>query len=556
VIGVNQHSSSRDEVAQTITLESSQQTADRRPRPMAIVEGSTPELSSEINDLLRRRLRSAALLLFAGFLAFFVRSVILHLSQRSHTVLDWAFFLDHALVTLITGLVGFRLCTNCQFILRHLRFVELLLFASSASFFLFLSYWVLKTCAADGFLPSITSIWIMLIFIYVLFIPNTLGRAATVIGLMASMPIAVCLILWFSSADFVRVIRTVPHFHGFITETAMMMTLAAASAIFGAYTMGSLRRQVFEAQQLGQYRLKNKLGAGGMGEVYLAEHQLLKRPCAIKLIRPDQAGDGRALARFEREVRAAARLTHWNTIEIYDYGRADDGTFYYVMEYLPGLNLGQLVEMYGPLPPGRVIHLLTQTCEALSEAHNQGLIHRDIKPANIFCAYRGEVFDVAKLLDFGLAKPVANLSDTAITIDGTITGSPLFISPEQVDGDAVDARSDIYSLGVVAYYLLCGVPPFNHDRPMQVLFAHARDVPDRPSHHNAEIPHDLERVVMRCLEKNPANRYQTAEELRQALLDCHDTGTWTRESAACWWQGHGCPKKKALDATVLQEAGV
>ena len=182
--------------------------------------------------------------------------------------------------------------------------------------------------------------------------------------------------------------------------------IAAVASVCGTHLINTLRREVFEAKQLGQYRLVKLLGAGGMGEVYLAEHRMLKRPCAIKLIHPDRAGDPRVLARFEREVRMTARLSHWNTVEIFDYGRTDDGTFFYVMEYLPGLSLEDLLERHGPLPAERVVHLLRQTCHGLREAHEVGLIHRDIKPGNIFAAQRGGLYDVVKLLDFGLVKPV------------------------------------------------------------------------------------------------------------------------------------------------------
>ena len=199
-----------------------------------------------------------------------------------------------------------------------------------------------------------------------------------------------------------------------------------------------------------------------MGEVYLAEHRLLKRPCAVKLIHPHRASDPHLLQRFEREVQATAQLTHTNTVEMFDYGHTEDGTFYYVMEYLPGLSLAELVEKHGPLPPARAVHLLMQTCDALSEAHSRGLIHRDIKPGNIFSAQRGGYYDVAKLLDFGLAKPIsADSVPVQLTQDGSITGSPLYMSPEQAIGDSEpDERSDIYSLGAVAYYLLTGRPPF------------------------------------------------------------------------------------------------
>jgi serine/threonine protein kinase len=228
------------------------------------------------------------------------------------------------------------------------------------------------------------------------------------------------------------------------------------------------------------------------------------------------------------------------------------------MEYLPGMNLDQLVQMHGPLPAERVIHLLTQTCEALSEAHAQNLVHRDIKPANIFAAHRGGIYDVAKLLDFGLARPLVNLGgdDSSLTQEGTIAGSPLFMSPEQVSGEQPDERSDIYSLGIVAYYLLTGRVPFTSDKAIKVLIAHAHETPRPPSELNADVPRDLEEVVMRCLEKDPDHRYPDVESLRAALLDCESAGLWTRASAECWWQNHGCPKKRALDKQVFTQEPV
>ena len=204
-----------------------------------------------------------------------------------------------------------------------------------------------------------------------------------------------------------------------------------------------------KARQLGQYRLGRCLGAGGMGEVYLGEHLLLRRPCAIKLIRPERVGDPKNLQRFEREVRATATLTHPNTIQIFDYGHADDGTFYYVMEYLEGMTLEQLVTAHGPLPPARAIHCLRQLCGALREAHAIGLIHRDIKPGNVMVCERGGVPDVVKLLDFGLVLSLGGAQDgERLTQQGAISGTPAYMSPEQAEGrEDLDLRSDIYSLG-------------------------------------------------------------------------------------------------------------
>jgi serine/threonine-protein kinase len=276
-----------------------------------------------------------------------------------------------------------------------------------------------------------------------------------------------------------------------------------------------------------------------MGEVYLAEHQLLKRPCALKLIRPGGADDRRAQERFEREVRLTATLSHPNTVEIYDYGRAEDGTYYYVMEYLRGLNLSALVQRRGPLPPGRVVYLLRQVCGALREAHAAGLVHRDIKPSNIFAARRGGVEDVAKLLDFGLVRPAPSDAATLVSAEGQILGTPLFMSPEQaMDALEVDARSDIYSLGAVAYYLLTGRPPFEGAGGIAVLIAHARDPVVPPSEIRPDIPADLERVVVQCLAKDPLGRLADAGSLERALAACACAGEWDQERAARWWWQH------------------
>jgi len=313
---------------------------------------------------------------------------------------------------------------------------------------------------------------------------------------------------------------------------------------FWTHLINRLRCQSRAARQLGQYRLIGRLGAGGMGEVYLAEHCMLKRLCAIKLIHPHRAGDPQALARFEREVRMTARLSHWNTVEIYDYGRTEDGTFFYVMEYLPGLSLEELLERHGPLPAARVVHVLRQTCQALREAHGVGLIHRDIKPGNIFVAQRGALYDVAKLLDFGLVKPRSETFATRLTQEGAISGTPLFMSPEQArDGNDVDARSDIYSLGAVAYTLLTGHPPFDGSNPLEVMIAHARDEVAPPSQLRSGVPADLEQVILRCLAKRPEDHFQDAESLEEALAECAAAEQWTQAHAAWWWKecGEGSP---------------
>jgi serine/threonine-protein kinase len=337
---------------------------------------------------------------------------------------------------------------------------------------------------------------------------------------------------------------------GFI-QHVLVLFIAAVAAVFGTHLINALRREVYEAKQLGQYRLIKPLGTGGMGEVYLAEHRMLKRPCAIKLIHPDQAGDPQVLARFEREVRMTARLSHWNTVEIFDYGRTDDGTFYYVMEYLPGLSLEALLERHGPLPAERVVHLLRQTCQGLREAHAIGLIHRDIKPANVFAAQRGGLYDVAKLLDFGLVKPLVETASARLTQEGAISGTPLFMSPEQARGRGdLDARSDIYSLGAVAYALVTGRPPFDSTNPMEVMMAHVRDEVVRPSEHQADVPADLEGVILRCLAKKPDDRFQDVDSLEQALAECAAANQWTQAHAARWWYENEQSTVPSRDGTM------
>ena len=268
-----------------------------------------------------------------------------------------------------------------------------------------------------------------------------------------------------------------------------------------------------------------------MGEVYLAEHRLLRRPCAVKLIRPERVGDPRNLGLFEREVQATAGLTHPNTVEVYDYGHAEDGTFYYVMEYLSGLTLEDVVRRHGPLPPGRAVYLLRQVCDALREAHDAGLVHRDVKPGNLMVCTRGGIHDVAKLLDFGLVEPRGSGKpgdDPARQVG--IAGTPSYMAPEQATGrDRPDARSDLYSLGAVGYFLLTGHPPFVRGSVLQVLAAHGVDPVVFPDHLKGGLPDDLQAVVLRCLEKDPADRFADAAESRRRVGGLSDAPGHGRE---------------------------
>ena len=529
----------REAAAGTLDAETILQSAAEADEPSEvgspkreIVAGSGPHLTKETQALLRLRLRAAAFILLVGFGVFLIRHVVGVLTGEPLSVVMLGF---HVVVVLVLALSTVPLCRHCPVSIKKLRSAELVVFGFPAVFFLLHQHRVTLEDAGRGVMPPPLPFWLLLIFTYGMFIPNTWRRAAVMIGAMALAPV---FLLTGMAAAYPHVGDAMTAMS--IIQYVLVLLIAAAASVFGTHLINTLRREVFEAKQIGQYRLIEPLGAGGMGEVFLAEHRMLKRPCAIKLIRPAQAGDPHVLARFEREVRMTARLSHWNTVEIYDYGRTDDGTFFYVMEYLPGLSLEDLLERHGPLPAERVVHLLRQVCHGLREAHGIGLIHRDIKPGNVFAAQRGGLYDVAKLLDFGLVKPVTETPAARLTQEGGISGTPLFMSPEQARGLAdVDARSDIYSLGAVAYALLTGRPPFQNTNPMEVMVAHLRDDVVRPSQLRADVPADLEEVILRCLAKSPEDRFQDVDALEQALAACAAADRWTQADAARWWQENG-----------------
>lgn len=370
------------------------------------------------------------------------------------------------------------------------------------------------------------------IMAYGTLIPNTWHRCAAVISCIVCCPLAVVIAVGLFGS----------HYSGstlllLLFEMVFWLAIGSGLAIFGAHRMEILRQRVAEARTLGQYKLCQRLGSGGMGEVYLAEHTLLRRPCAIKLIRPDRVGDPQNVVRFMQEVQATATLSHPNTVQVFDYGHAEDGTFYYVMEYLPGLTLEQLVKDHGPLPPERAIHFLRQICDALSEAHSIGLIHRDIKPSNVIICQRGGRHDTAKLLDFGLAVPLRMATGGESRNDGVVVaGTPAYMSPEQSSGQEVlDVRSDIYSIGAVAYFLLTGQAPFGGRPVAKMLAAHIGEIPVPLSHHRPDVSVDLETLVLRCLAKKPADRFSDVRSLQDTLTSCASGAEWTSERAAQWW---------------------
>ena len=307
----------------------------------------------------------------------------------------------------------------------------------------------------------------------------------------------------------------------------------------------NLRQEVAEALEIGSYQLVKMLGKGGMGEVWVARHRLLARPAAIKLIRSDildSEDPSSALRRFEREAQATATLQSHHTVEVYDFGVTSDGAFYYVMELLEGLDLQTLVERFGPIPAARVVFLLRQVCHSLGEAHDKDLIHRDIKPANIFLCHHGPDYDFVKVLDFGIVGLRGDSSNqrSDITVEGDFAGTPLFMAPEHARGQAdIDGRVDIYSLGCVAYWLLTGKVVFEGNSPVDVIVQHVSSAPVAPSERTeCEIPKAFEQIVLRCLEKDPADRPQSAWELDELLVRALSDDAWDTAQARDWWSHH------------------
>jgi serine/threonine-protein kinase len=323
---------------------------------------------------------------------------------------------------------------------------------------------------------------------------------------------------------------------GAVTYAVWWAIVAAAATVVSSVVFG-LRAAVRNARRLGQYTLEAKIGEGGMGVVYRAHHGMMRRPTAIKLLRPEKAIEAN-LKRFEREVQLTARLTHPHTITLFDYGRTPDGVFYYAMELLKGASLQKVVTVAGRLGPARVVHVLYEVAGALVEAHDVGLVHRDIKPANIILCRQGGLYDFPKVVDFGLVKTLDPGADAALTRADVIAGTPLYIAPEAVTSpDSVGPLSDLYSLGAVGYFALTGQNVFEGRTLVEVCSHHLHTHPETPSKRlNLPLPADLEEVVLDCLEKDPARRPQGARDLRLRLQACADFGGWTEEDARTWWE--------------------
>jgi predicted Ser/Thr protein kinase len=335
-----------------------------------------------------------------------------------------------------------------------------------------------------------------------------------------------------------------------------LLALAAAAIFVFTLLLARAHRRaqnaVVEARQVGQYKLEQKLGAGGMGVVYKGQHAMLRRPTAIKMLDVDKVTGG-ALERFEREVQITSQLNNPHTVAIYDYGRTPEGVFYYAMEYLDGIDLQSLIDGYGPQPVPRVIHILQQVCSSLYEAHSLGLVHRDIKPANIMLNRRGGEPDVVKVLDFGLVKAIDDRRQAGLTHDASLTGTPLYMSPEAIEfPNSVDARSDLYAVGAVGYFLLTGQSVFEAASVLELCQMHLDRAPVPPSERvDVKIPAELESALLACLEKSRAKRPQTARDLAALIARCAEANAWSIEDSDAWWGRHERREASGLGAPAV-----
>ena len=535
-----------------------------RLSPFTELGHGSDTLAPEARQLFRYRLALCCAIAAGPFSFFFVCALTDFIELFSHATVGWtgaglAGVTVAALVATATYL--FRAPDTTE---RTLRVLEITVFGMMAAFFAYWQFELLTMTPRGGFegdghqesavLAAAVIVhfnWAALMVFHAVLVPNTLMRGA---GITAGMVIAAITI----SAVAAAVHPATRMNAGAVFSISVTLLAAGAGlAVFGTAKTEALRREVLVAhetiRELGQYRLKRKLGHGGMGEVYLAEHHLLKRPCAIKRIHPRYLNNPDQVRRFEREVQATARLRHPNTVEIYDYGRANDGTFYYVMEYLPGLSLEDLVARHGPQPPERVAHILGQVAGALAEAHKQGMVHRDIKPSNIVVVPDGSPHDQVKVVDFGLVHSLSDVPDPddRITREGLIVGTPEYMSPEQASGGGLDGRSDLFSLGSVAYYLLTGKEVFHRENALKTLMAVVNDSPPPIVSVSPGVPADLRSVVKTCLAKSSADRYPSATALGAAIAACECARGWTAAHAADWWAKNTQAPDTATDLSHL-----
>lgn len=520
---------------------------ERRPTPGARVTGPPPSLPEDLLRDAAKRLRVIALIYAAGFVVAELSVALLDPVQRAQYARFYGW--GPGTISVAIALTVAVLAGNRRLPLQTVMNLGVAFEVLAAYGIAFSTYWgVYQGLAYEPehltiFGLSFVAPWIMF---YTIVIPNPPRKAILAATLAAtSVPVALVLSARYGGST----IALAPG--AWVTVVLVPYALVVLTAYIGARVVFKMGTAVRKAREMGSYRLVEKLGQGGMGEVWRAKHRMLARPAAIKLVRPDVLGvlgavddeqRRQVLGRFEREAQTTAMMRSPHTIELYDFGVADDGTFYYVMELLDGFDLETLVTRFGPLPPERAVHLLCQACDSLAEAHASSLIHRDIKPANIYVCRYGRRTDFVKVLDFGLVKLRQEDAPQAleVTAEHGVGGTPAYMAPEQAAGvKHVDGRADIYALGCVAYWLLTGQMVFEARTGVEMLARHLRTSPVAPSERTElYVPKELDDVILACLEKPPDRRPQTAEELAHRLAACETATRWTPQRAQEWWDLH------------------
>jgi len=509
-------------------------------RATSVDDRATTGLPPDLLNRAATRLQILAwLYAFTFFMADFLPSFLL--PQARAVLLD-------RLVNWVPGFISIAVAVSVALIIRATRPRPAAVMALALGFEVAGSYGI---AAAEFLHPlgltrsiawvglSWVAVWMLLFNVVV----PTVPRYAVIAALLSvtSVPVMVSLSFSMFPQEFQPTGAMIFLAFAFPYLLVVIMAYVAARVV---YNLGT---EVTRARELGSYRLEQRLGQGGMGEVWKASHRLLARPAAIKLIRSSLAGNdaGRAdemRRRFEREAQVIAQLRSPHTVTLFDFGVDEEGACYYVMELLEGIDAEALIKRFGPIPAERVVHILRQMCHSLSEAESRGLVHRDIKPANIFLSRYGEDHDFVKVLDFGIAKAVhepSSETQPAVTVSNLIQGTPAFIAPEQALGVDVDGRADIYSTGCVAYWLLTGQLVFTGETPMMVLLAHAHTPPEPPSSRTAiPVPPDLDALVLSCLAKDREQRPPSARDLLHRLDAIPLQQPWTDARAREWWNAH------------------
>jgi serine/threonine-protein kinase len=511
-----------------------------KPRPTSVVDRATTGLPPDLLNRAAWRLQILAwLYAFTFFMADFF-PILLFPAERRQLFLHW--------LNWVPGVISITVAMTVALAIRFLGLRPAVVTFLGLVFEIVSSYGI---AAAEFLQPmglrinhtwaglSWVAVWMLLFNVVVPTVPRYAVLAA--LGSVTAVPAMVSLsIALFPTGE---------------TNNGLMLffmfgfpyLLVVVMAYVGARVVYALGTEVTKARELGSYRLEERLGEGGMGEVWRASHRLLARPAAIKLIRSKLPGQAAGIAedmrrRFEREAQVIAQLRSPHTVTLFDFGVSEDGSFYYVMELLDGVDTETLITRFGPIPPERVVHILRQICHSLSEADSCGLVHRDIKPANVFLCRYGEDYDFVKVLDFGIAKAVHDTAPdaaTALTMANVIQGTPAFIAPEQAMGMEVDSRADIYAAGCVAYWLLTGELVFAADTPMQLILAHAQTPPAPPSSRTElPIPRDLDALVLACLAKDRDRRPRTPRDLLRQLDALALDRPWTDARARDWWTAH------------------